>query len=77
MGKSGPNATFNLFFLGVGVALGWGVCRFHNDVYMFSNPTEFSKSQTPYSGDTVVGVGYSGDTMVGVRYSGDTMVDVG
>ena len=36
MGKSGPNATFNLFFSWVGLALGWGVRRFHNDIlYVF------------------------------------------
>ena len=23
------------------MALGWGVRRFHNNIYMFSNPTEF------------------------------------
>ena len=44
VGKNGPNTTFNLFFLGVGLALGWGVRRFQNDVYMFSNPAEFSRS---------------------------------
>ena len=37
-------ATFNLFFfflLGwVGLGLG-GVRRFHNNIYIFSNPTEF------------------------------------
>ena len=38
-GKSGPSATFNLVFLGVGLALGWGVRRFHSNIYMFSNPT--------------------------------------
>ena len=47
-GKSGPNANFNHFFLGLGLALGWGVRRFHNNIYMFSDPTEFGKSQTPY-----------------------------
>ena len=40
-GKSGPKCHFfNLFFLGVGLALGWGVRRFHNNIYMFPNPTE-------------------------------------
>ena len=34
MGKSGPNATFNLNFLGLGWLLGWEVRRFHNnDIY--------------------------------------------
>ena len=31
--KSGPNATFNPFFPWVGLALGWGVRRFHYNVY--------------------------------------------
>ena len=31
VGKSGPNAAFNLIFLGLGLALGWGVRRFHSD----------------------------------------------
>ena len=48
MGKSGPIATFNnLIFLWVGLALGWGVRRFHNNIYMFPNPTEFGKPHTP------------------------------
>ena len=47
--KSGPKATFNLSFHWVGLALGWVVRRFHNIcIYMFSNPTEFGKPQTPY-----------------------------
>ena len=37
-----------IFFLGVGLALGWGVRRFHNNSCMFSSPTEFSISQTPH-----------------------------
>ena len=37
--KSIPNATSNLIFLWVGLALGWGVPRFHSNSYMFSNPT--------------------------------------
>ena len=45
--KSAPNATINLFFLGLGLALGWGVRRFHVNSYMFSHPTEFGISQTP------------------------------
>ena len=35
------------YFSWVGLALGWGVRRFHHSVCMFSNPTEFGKSQTP------------------------------
>ena len=31
-------------FLGWVVALGWGVRRFHNNIYMFSNPTGFGIS---------------------------------
>ena len=38
VGKSGPNATFNLIFLGLGWPWGWGVRRFHDITYMFSNP---------------------------------------
>ena len=45
MGKNAPSATFNLFFSWVGLALGWGVRRFRNNIYTFSNPTEFGKSQ--------------------------------
>ena len=39
---------FNLFFLGVGLAWGWGVRRFHIDsiIYVFSNPTEFLVNRT-------------------------------
>ena len=48
LGKSGPNATFTLFFSWVGLALGWGVRRFHYHIYMFPNPTEFGILQTPY-----------------------------
>ena len=47
VGKSGPIATFNLFFFWVGLALGLGVRRFHNNIYMFPNPTYFGISQTP------------------------------
>ena len=44
VGKRGPNATFNLFFLGViGLVLGWGVRRFHNNTYMFSQPNRIRK----------------------------------
>ena len=39
------------YFFSVGLALGWGVRRFHNDIYIYmyvsSNPTDFGKSQTP------------------------------
>ena len=31
------NLTY--FFLGVGLALGWGICRFHNNFHAFSNET--------------------------------------
>ena len=47
VGKSGPNTTFNLILSWVGLALGWGVRRFHNNIYMFSSPTELGQSQTP------------------------------
>ena len=45
MGKSGPNATFDLILSWVGLALGWGFRRFHDHIYMFSKPTEFGKSK--------------------------------
>ena len=37
---------FNLFFLGLGLALGWGVRRFHSNIVMFSNPTVFGILQS-------------------------------
>ena len=47
VGKSGPNATFNLIFLGLG---GPWVGEFVGFIifawYMFPNPTEFRVSQT-------------------------------
>ena len=49
-GKRGPNATVYPKFSWVGLALGWGVRRFQNNVYIFSNPTEFwliAKTTTP------------------------------
>ena len=47
VGKSGRNATFSLIFPWVGLTLGWGVRRFHNNIDTFPNPTEFGISQTP------------------------------
>ena len=49
--KSGLIATFNLFFLGLGWPWVWGVGRFHNNIGMFFNPTEFGKSQTSSYGE--------------------------
>ena len=49
--KSGPPQLLLLasFFLGVGLALGWGVRRFHDNIHVFSNPTESGViSWTPY-----------------------------
>ena len=50
VGKSGPNAMFNPIFLG----LGWpwvgefvGFMIICTSKYMFCNPTEAGKSQTP------------------------------
>ena len=60
--KGDPNATFSLFFLGVGcvgLGLGWGVRRFHNNIYMFSSPTEFGALQTPYWFQHFNGEGYA------------------
>ena len=39
---------FYLFFSWVGLALAWGVLRFPNNIYMFSNPKKLGKSQTRY-----------------------------
>ena len=39
VGKSGPNANFNLFFLGLGWPWVGEFVGFHNDNYVFSNPT--------------------------------------
>ena len=47
VGKSGPIATFNLFFSWVGLALGWRVRRFHINICMFPNPTALGVLQTP------------------------------
>ena len=35
-------------FSWVGLALGWGVRRFHDNIYMFPNSTEFGISQAHY-----------------------------
>ena len=61
--KSGPNATFEPNFDRVGLALDWRKFRrFHSIIFfIFSDPTEFSKSQTPYQVRcTVIAVGESG-----------------
>ena len=43
VGKNGPNATFDLFFLGwVGLGL-VSSSVFHNDIYVFSHPTEIGE----------------------------------
>ena len=41
------NATFDLFFLGLGLALGWGVRRFRNNIYMISTQHNFVNRQHP------------------------------
>ena len=46
-GKKWPKCHFWPNFCWVELALGWGVRRFHNNDYMFPNPTEFRKSPTP------------------------------
>ena len=38
-GKKWPKCHFQPDFSWVGLALGWGVCRFHDNIYMLSNPT--------------------------------------
>ena len=38
-GKVAQTPLFNLIFPWVRLDFGWGVRRFHDDVYMFSNPT--------------------------------------
>ena len=40
MGKSGPNATFNLHFSWFGLALGWGVRRFHSSIFTCFQPQQ-------------------------------------
>ena len=51
MGKSGPNATFDLFLSWVGSALASGVGRFHDniyfEVYVFQPNMFLGTSQTP------------------------------
>ena len=46
--KVAPKCHFSPNFSWVGLALGWGVRRFHDNIHVFSNPTEFSISQIPY-----------------------------
>ena len=47
--KSGPNATFDFIFLGLGWPLGWGVRRFHNNIFMFQifQPKRLGNSKHP------------------------------
>ena len=40
-------------FSWVGLALGWGVSRFHSNICMISNQTKLGKSPTPYYVDYV------------------------
>ena len=48
-GKNRPKMPrLTVFFFGLGWPLGWGVRRSYNNFGMFSNATEFGKSQTPY-----------------------------
>ena len=51
-GKKWPKMQLLTYFSWVGLDLGWGVRRSNNIIYMFSNPPEFGKSQTPYYGGT-------------------------
>ena len=46
--KKWPKCHFQPTFSWVGLALGWGIRRFHSNVYMFPNPTELGISPTPY-----------------------------
>ena len=46
-GKSGPNATFNLIFLGLGWLWVGEFDGFMIIFYVFPNPAEFGISQTP------------------------------
>ena len=40
VGKKWPKCRFlTCFFSRVGLASGWGVRRFHDNIHMFSNPT--------------------------------------
>ena len=45
VGKSGPKCHFQPDFSWAGLALGWGVRRFHTSIYMFSNLTELGQQQ--------------------------------
>ena len=50
----GPKATFKPNFSWVGSALGWGVRRFHNNIYMFYKTQQnVVESQTPYQVFTI------------------------
>ena len=58
-GKKWPNCHFQPKFCWVGLALGWGVRRFRNNISMFPNPTELGVSQTPHwnTNTTMVDIG--------------------
>ena len=47
-GKTWPKCLFNLVFSWVGLALGWGVRRYHNNIPTVSSPTKFDRWQTTY-----------------------------
>ena len=47
VGKSGPNATFSLIFLGLGWPWVGDFVGFITILNVFSNPTELGKSQAP------------------------------
>ena len=52
--KGGPNATFNLFFLGLGWPWGWGVRRFHDARSIFSSKYVFEPSILCYVSNTLI-----------------------
>ena len=47
VGKKVAQLPLLTYFSWAGLALGWGVQRFHNNIHIVSDPTEFGKSQTP------------------------------
>ena len=60
------------YFSWVGLALGWGVRRFHNNIYVFPDPTELGQSQTPHysMGCPGIKIGVVGHTPVDARVCG-------
>ena len=49
--KKWPKIPLYPNFSLIGLTLGWGLRRFHTNIHMFSNPTEFGKSQALHCKD--------------------------